>query len=246
VDRLALVYASSPLLFWALGSVAIYILGTNLVWLLQPTGIGSHPFARALRQVLRFLFYLGIPYLALGGWPRHPFEGYLTLDDLGLVGLNANWPATRWLSAAGTTVGLGLIALLTLALAWANASRTNNSLWLRFPRRPWWAILADTIYLQAHWAFYRSALAVTMENWVPAILFGLALVYLEWSLNPFWRRAWHSSARAATTWLRAALALVVAFVFLLTRNLWACVAIHLLLEGAFHRLLPAPVQAQTG
>jgi hypothetical protein len=238
VERLALAYASSPLLFWILGSVAAWALGTNLVWLLRSTALGKRPYGRGLVQVAQFLFFLGIPYLALGGWPRRPFQGLFSLEDLGLVGLNAGWPATRWLNAVGTAFGLGLAALLFLVLAWANARRAGGAPWLHFSARPWWAILVDGIYLQVHWAFYRTALAATLDEWYPAIFLGLGLIYLEWSLSPFWRRAWHSEAHAATAWLRAALALVAALLFLLTRNLWVCLIVHLLLELAFRRVAP--------
>jgi hypothetical protein len=245
VDWLKLTYASSPLLFWLLGSILLCTLGTNLLWLIRATDIQESPYGRGFAQALRFLFFLGIPYLTLGGWPRHPFQGLLSLEDLGLVGLSARWPATRWLGAAGTAAGLGLAALLLLALAWANARRAGACSWLRFPPRPWWVLLGDVLYLEVHWAFYRSALALSMDNWYPAVFLGLVLIYLEWSLDPFWRQGWHSKAHATAQWLRSALALVVALLFLLTRNLWACLAVHLLLELALRRLGPAPAVAQT-
>jgi hypothetical protein len=246
MDGLVRAYASSPLLFWVLGSVTACALGTNLLWLLRSTGIQTWPAVRGLQRVVQFLFYLGVPYLALGGWPRDPFQGTLSLEDLGIVGLSARWPPTRWLSAAGTALGVGFVAFLLLVVARANAGKVGTGSWLRFPHRPWWAILVEVIYLQVHWAFYRAALALSLDTWTSAILFGLGLVYLEWSLNPFWRQAWHSEAHAAATWLRASLALLAALVYLLTRNLWACLAVHLLFETAFRRLVPAPAPVRTG
>ena len=38
------------------------------------------------------------------------------------------------------------------------------------------------------------------------------------------------------SWLRAALALGMALVFLLTRNLWVCLAVHTLIELGFWQL----------
>jgi hypothetical protein len=239
-------YASSPLPFWILGSILAYAVGANLVWLSRSRKLTRSLYGRGLKQIGRFLFFLGIPYLALGGWPRLPFQGLLSLEDLGLVGLNARWPATRWLDAAGTSVGLGLAALVLLSLAWVNAHRRAHSPWLRFTPQPWWEVLVDILYLEVHWAFYRSSLAVAMDALYPAVFLGLGLIYLEWSLNPFWRRGWHSESPAAERWLRAALAVIVALVFLLTRNLWACLGLHLLLELIFRRLASGPATAQAG
>ena len=65
------------------------------------------------------------------------------------------------------------------------------------------------------------------------VFLGLGLVYLEWALNPAWRRGWRALPRAAEQWLQAALALVSALVFLLTRNLWLCLGVHAVLALLF-------------
>jgi hypothetical protein len=236
VDKLARAYASSPLLFWISGSLLACTLVTNLLWLFRSNAIGRSSYGQAIEQAGRFFFFLGIPYLAMGGWPRRPFQGILSLEDLGLVGLNARWPVTRWLDAAGTTVGLGVAALLFLALAWINARQATRDHRLCFHPRPWWAIVADVLYLEIHWAFYRSILIVVMNNLHSGVLLGLGLIYLEWGLDPFWRQGWQPESQPAERWLRATLALVVALLFLLTRNLWVCISIHLLLELIFRRL----------
>jgi hypothetical protein len=227
VDWLARFYASFPLLFWVLGSVSVYVLGRGLLWLVRSRSFWHSPYGRFLAQVGRFLFHLGIPYLALGGWPRQPFQGLLSLDDMGLVGFSERWPVTRWLESAGTGLGVGLVALSILALARAAARRNGDG--LRFQRRPWWQCLLDVIYLEVHWAFYRGALSVLLQDLYTATFVGLGLVYLEWGLDPFWRNGWRLETRAARLWLQAALALVASLIFLLTRNLWVCLGVHLLL-----------------
>jgi hypothetical protein len=187
-------------------------------------------------EVGRFLFYLGVPYLALGGWPRPPFQGFLSLEDMGWVGFNARWPVSRWLETVGTGLGLGLGVLLLLLLAWTSANRSTGGFQLRFPSRPWWALLIDVLYLEVHWAFYRGALAVALDDVYAGVFAGLGLVYLEWGLNPFWRQGWRSESLAAVRWLRATLALVMALIFLLTRNLWVCLAVHWTIELAFWQM----------
>jgi hypothetical protein len=236
VDQLPLTYAESPLLYWVLGSVLAYALATNALSLAKARGF--HPLLNRewLIQVARFAFYLGIPYLALGGWPRPPFSGLLSLQDMGLVGLGGRWSPTRWLEAVGSAVGFGLVALLLLLLAWANANRHTTGTQLHLPPRPWWMILIDALYLQVHWAFYRGALAVELGDVYTGVFLGLGLIYLEWALNPFWRQGWRTETLAAGQWLRAALALVVAILFLFTRNLWVCLGVHGALELTFQSL----------
>lgn len=229
---------------WLLGSILAYVLATSGLSLaiavarLQPVGRIRLPAAAwpPLREAARLLYYLGIPYLVLGGWPQPPLQGLLSVQDLGLAGTGGPWPVDRWLQAAGTGAGLGLAALVVLLIAWTNANRPAGGLRLSFPARPWWSLLIDVLYLEVHWAFYRAALAVVLADDYPAVWLGLALVYLEWALNPFWRRGWRRPERAAGQWLRAALALVIAFLFLLTRNLWVCLGVHAVLELTCRRV----------
>lgn len=232
-------YAKSPLILWVAASILAYTLVVNVLWLLRPArhqAVHRQSYWQPLVQAGRFLFFLGVPYLALGGWPRPPFSGLLSLDDLGLVGFSPRWPAIRWLGAVGTGLGMGLLAFVVLLLAWLSANRPRQAGRFRFASRPMWALLVDGLYLQVHWAFYRGALAVVLDDVYPAVFLGLGLVYLEWALNPFWRQGWRQSSGAAGRWLRAALALVSALVFLSTRNLWVCLGVHWLVELAFWRL----------
>lgn len=253
----------SPLLFWLLGSVLIYALAANALWLarslaLRPRGRQRHAAQAALLaktpgwwlwQAGRFLFYLGIPYLALGGWPRRPFQGLLSPGDMGLVGLGGSWTVARWLGAAGTGVGLGAVALALLLLARRHAGSMPP-----FPSRQWWEILIDVTYVEVHWAFYRAALTLLLGDPYLGVFAGLGLVYVEWAVSPFWRRGWHltpttqsavlndglrfgdsrEESQAAGQWLRAALALVIAVLFLLTENLWICLVVHCLVELVFY------------
>jgi hypothetical protein len=233
-DRLASAYAGSPLMFWLWGSVLTYALATNIVWRFKDSWPSSRH--RWLVQGGRFAFYLAIPYLALGGWPQRPYRGLLALEDMGFVGFGGRWPVTRWLEGAATGLGWGLLALLILILALKNANRPADGVQLHLAPPPWWAILIDVLYLEVHWAFYRGAWAVALQDVYAGIFLGLGLTYLVWSLSPFWRRDWWTATWAGGRWLRAALALVVTCLYLLTRNLWICLAVHGLLELALWQL----------
>lgn len=245
MERLSSTYAASPLLFWILGSVLLYAVGTNLRWLTRSNDIWRSPYTGWAVGIGRFLFFLGIPYLALGGWPRRPYQGLLSPQDLGIVGLDTQWPPTRWLGAAGVGLGLGLVTLFVLALAWRNANRANDGTSLRFPYQPRWLVLLAVVYLEVHWAFYRSALVAIQEELYTGVLSGLALVYLEWALDPAWRRGWRQQSQAAYQWLRVALPLLSALTFLLTRNLWVSLVIHGLLTLCLSQVGRVPTSTPT-
>ena len=223
---------------WVWGSVGIYLLAAHALWLMK--GFWRSPHRHWLVQVGRFFFFLAIPYLALGGWPRQPYRGLLSLEDMGIVGLDAAWPVTRWLEAAGLGVAWGSVALLLLLMALGMANRAGDGVRLGFSRRPWWVLVVDVLYLELHWAFYRAGMAAALghgaSNLYVGVFVGLGLVYLEWGLNPFWRRGWRWEPQAGARWLRAALALIVAVLFLLSRNLWVCLAVHLALELTVRQL----------
>ena len=234
--RWAPVIAASPLALWIGGSLLVYAIVSNALWLLR-NSLRPQP-VRWLAQAGRFGFYLVVPYLALGGWPRQPYQGLLSLEDMGLVGLSEHWPVTRWLEAAGIGLGWGGLALVLLALAWASANRRDGCTWVVFSPSRWWTVLVGVLYLEVHWAFYRGALAVMLDDLYVAAFLGWVLVYLEWSLDPFWRQGWRLESRAAQRWLHVALALVTTVLFLLTRNLWVCLVVHVMIEFSIRWLGP--------
>lgn len=221
---------------WLLGSVSLNALATNALWLIE----GSHSWDRFYRSWVwegaRFLYYVGIPYLALGGWPQGPNRGVLSLGDMGIVGLDGVWPVTRWLQAAGAGLGWGLMVLVFLVLSWVAANRHAGERQLAFSPEAWWSVLVDVIYLQIHWAFYRGVLTVVTGDLYAGTFVGLGLVYLEWSSNPFWRQGWREQSVSATRWLRSAMALVIAVAFFLSRNLWICLLVHGVLEFVIRQL----------
>ena len=221
---------------WLLGSVLMNVLATNAVWFIEGSNFRGRPYRRWLWEVARFLYFVAIPYLVLGGWPQGPNRGLLFLGDLGIVGLDAAWPVTRWLRAAGMGLGWGLTVLLFLLVSWVNVNRHAGKLRLAFPPEPWWYVLLEVLYLQIHWAFYRGALTVVLGDMYAGTFVGLGLIYLEWSLNPFWRQGWREQPIAAVRWMRAAIALASAVAFVLYRNLWICLLIHGVLELSLRQL----------
>jgi hypothetical protein len=246
LDQLISILASSPLLLWVVASVLVYAAGTSLAWHVRRRDSWRVPYDQWLVEGARFIFYLVVPYLALGGWPRQPYQGLLAPADMGLVGPGPAWPASRWLEAAGTGLGLGLLALLVLLVARSQATRAGGGDAFGFFPQPWWLLLVDGLYLEVHWAFYRGALAVMLGDLYAGVFLGLGLAFVEWSLNPSWREGWCQPSRAASLWLRAAVALLSALLFLLTRNLWVCLGMHWLLTVILWRPQPQPLHDKVG
>jgi hypothetical protein len=240
VEYLRQIDTSSPLLHWVLGSVLAYVALAHVLWLVRSRSLWRPLYSGLLEQTGRLLFFLGVPYLALGGWPRPPLSGLLSLADLGFVGWGPSWPATRWLQAAGNGLGLGLAASAILLLAWviANRGMTRESAYrgLWFPSRPWWWLLVDVLYLEVHWAFYRGALTLLLDDAYVGVFVGAALIYLEWGLDPLWRQGWRQGSQAASRWLCSAQALIAAVIFLTTGNLWVCLLVHGLIQLTFWHL----------
>ncbi|MGD8623827.1 MAG: hypothetical protein PVJ34_04770 [Anaerolineae bacterium] len=226
-------YESSPLLFWIAGSIGFYALATNLRWWLRPSPFWRAPYSRWLVEGGRFFYYVGIPYLALGGWPRQPFQGLVSPEDLGLIVPGPRWPPARWLEAAGTGLALGSLVLVVLGLAWAGANRRRAGGGLHFTPRPGWRLLVEGLYLEVHWAFYRGAMGTILGDLYAGIFWGLGLVYVAWGTNPAWRDHWRRPERAAGQWLRAGLLLLSTLIFFLTQNLWVCLGVHWLVSGLF-------------
>lgn len=247
--------AHVPVFSWVAGSILVYVVVANLLWWIRAAAWLESPYSRALFQLGRFLFYLVVPYLVLGGWhPRvlgwQSQPGLLAPGDLGLVSLSLQWPLARWLKATGTGLALGFLALLLLLLAWVIAARRSTLEQpvriLSFAPRPWWAVLVSGLYMEIHWAFYRGGLAVALDDFYAGVLVGFAAVFLEWFLNPFWRAGWQTPSQAGQVWLDAGLALTSALIFLLTRNLWVCLAIHWLLALVFWLLARHRQDLQAG
>ncbi len=120
----------------------------------------------------------------------------------------------------------------------------------------------DAALLQWHWAFYR-ALAIALIPVVAGVLasseilrplgsqlleaplywgswLGLALIALEWALNPFARAGLRRSGQRETALLRVVLAITTTALFTLTPNFWLLLIVHLTVETVIAGWLPLP------
>jgi len=153
----------------------------------------------------------------------------------------ATWVLSEidWVQSMGMGGALAAGALALLSLGWWSYRRSlpvelerpqlvPRSLLLR-----WLVALIETFALQVHWGFYRTVVADQVERstaqW--AGWAGMGLIALEWVLNPLIRRSLRRPPHSEPVIRRAVLAIVTTALFILTRNLWLCWALHVLFEG---------------
>ncbi|MBU0702608.1 MAG: hypothetical protein KKC18_01925 [Chloroflexi bacterium] len=223
---------------WLSGSLLLAVLWTNLAWFFRQsrsetmsdliTPLITWRFAPQLLELLRLLYYVGVPYGALLWGHDAVLEGLL-----GLGGEKANVaPAANWLDWArdvGWTAALGIGAWAVLALGWWAYRRAlaaaDSEVEVGGANVSGWVLLREAAYHEVHWAFYRNAPILALGAY-GGIWTGLALAALEAALNPAWRKGLTDPRTAPAQLMRGALAVVSSLLFLMTQNLWLALALH--------------------
>ena len=261
---------------WLLASFLAIVVTTNVAWLavrknaLQPD-LRYGPLAAAGWLALS-LFYLLAPFVALQrgvlspyalglteiDWPATLSNG-MVLAGLIIAGLLFGWLVYRRARQEETLAGGQLIG----PEAPAGPLPPVLARILAVLRAP-----LDAALQQWHWAFYRAALfgwlalplslpSVPLADRVLQVLqadplyygawLGIGVAGVEWVLNPFGRAHLQRAGERETALRRAALAVATTGLFVLTRNLWLCLVVHVVVEtlvaGWFPLLLPAPAQS---
>ncbi len=227
LSRLASLSLDHERLVWLAGSLMLYIAVTNALWALSDVSkrIRWTAGATVVAGVLRFVFYAGVPYVALLG-------GLVTLESLGAVPA----PSPESLNL-GALVAAGGVVLAGL-MAWHYGREVSvlydgDTVFLASVRqtlsRPWgWVlVLLTVVYQQIHWAFYRALPALVLDDLYVGGFTGLALVLLEAYANPHIRRDLTSPARAEFLLLSAGFAVWSTLLFVLTETSWLGAAVHL-------------------
>jgi hypothetical protein len=231
---------------WLGGSLLLAALWANLAWFFRQPRAGAvgefvarlvtSRFSPWLFQLLRLLYYVGVPFAALL-WGRDAVVGRL----LGLqpvevpasggqaagVALAANW--FDWAHDVGWAVAVGFGVWMLLALGWWAYRRAMSAAGEVEPAAglnvSGWVLLREACYHEVHWAFYRNAPILAVGTYWGAWV-GLALVALEAALNPAWPRGLADPRQAPGQLMRGALAVVSSVLFLLTENLWLALIVH--------------------
>lgn len=232
---------------WLVVSFLLYTLASQLAWQLQwlfanrhsQRGEGRGRWTDLVhdrptlilwaREAMRFIYYLGIPFLAAT-------SGAIGTDLLGIRG--TDWVEGK--SAQGFLwedwargAGLATAAVLSIGGVWL-LSRLLSSrsrlapLPLHLPGAAWQRLL-NALYDQVHWAFYRSGPILWLDDVYWGVFVGLALVLFQASLNPAHRWALKDPETAAPPLIRLGIAWISALIFLATHNLWLTLAAHLTL-----------------
>lgn len=229
---------------WVIFSISTYALGVDIAWHYRRPRSGrlgqwaetlkEWPHRHWLLEAVRLLYYIGIPYAAL-------LRGVALPRLMGLTHLD-------WVKGIGLGTALGGGAFLLLALIWWWYARAIAALPLSARERQGansefadssngWTLLREAIYLETHWAFYRGAAILFLDNHYAGTFLGFLLVTLEWSINPAWRADLSLPWRSVSVLMRWSMAFAMAIIFIFTRNLWLLVPIHWGIEVACHRLL---------
>lgn len=247
--------ARRELALWVAISVLLHTLGALLAWRFRRPQAGRlgrtlqrlrrHWSGPLLLQVIRFAYFLGLPYALLIR------RGVLELQPLGLLGpadLDQSvlgWGG-EWLIATGRMVAVGLVGALVVLWGWANLkwvlSHTDEGRWT-MDGGTTGVLVRETIYLQVHWAFYRTApllwLGAGNEGW--AAFAGVGIVALEAALDPRFWAALGDPSRAARPLFTGVLCWLSALGFALTRNLWLVATAHAALAWGSLRWLGRPL-----
>lgn len=168
-------------------------------------------------QLVRFVYYVGPPYLALR-------EGISPARMMGLGG----WGSV---ADASISVGLAAAAFVVLAFGWRSQARFGRRLGGGVSAPPsahWVDALLQAVCLEAHWAFYRSGPILWLGgDYYSGSCLGFLLVSFECLLNPetraVLRRRDGGSFAVAADW-SVALCMTVGFFF--SRNLWLMIVLH--------------------
>jgi hypothetical protein len=268
--------APVELMLWTAGSILLSALGGLLAWLAgqRPhsrlgelgASLSGNPFGRATLFLVRFAFYIGLPYVAL-------MNHWLSPVVVGLVGTQTSdlpwwllgWNTSEWVKAlvggsdlaGGVAVGAllpGGIAAAILLLGWRNAYRALGAAFPTgglLPAPSIFVVVREGLFAEIHWAFYRAAPLAFIADPYWATLAGAALVILEWVLDPMWHTGLADGSRREALLMQLTWLALSASIFVLTRNVWPILVLHIALVwmvGRWVALFAArmPMVSQSG
>ncbi len=218
-------------------SIILYAVAANLGWVLQHhraagaregrlTWVRSSRIVRILKELARWLYYLGLPYASL-------MAGYDTVRALGVSNLD-------WLGGIVPAVVSAIGSILVVLWIWRPYAQVQHPHAIDESRWNWARHAIESLYQQAHWSFYRSGPILWVGDLYWGSFLGLGLAYIEGWSNPAVRAGIRQVTRADAPLWTGTLAVITTVVFIYTQNLWYCMVIHLLLDLGFRGLIGFP------
>lgn len=245
--------------FWLCASLLAAVVITNAAWLVLkiPRNRSGTPSSQAA-GVLSALAWLLVSIFFLLPPPAAWRFGALSPRLMGLAGID--WVGSLRAGAPLMFAIIGLLLFGWLVYRRSLAGDRRRSRVVRVGatlRAP-----IDAALLQWHWAFYR-ALAIALvpvaaralasseilrplgSQLMTAPLYwgswlGLALIALEWALNPFGRAGLQHPGQREIALLRVVLAIATTALFTLAPNFWLLLIAHLTVETVIAGWLPLP------
>jgi len=227
---------------WLVLYVGLYALAATITWhFSEVIGQDEKPLVARLRswphwsllsQTLWFVGSVVVPYAAL-------LSGVVSPLDLGLIQLD-------WLPGIARGAAWGVSAFFLLAFSWwtygravagSSQDRPLPSIGHRRLAQALTFALAD----ESRWAFYRGIVVPWIGQYYGAYA-ALLLALVVPCLSPWVRARLRRAGSREPLLFRASLAVVSTTAFVLTGNVWICLALHVLLDISLSRLIPIVVQ----
>jgi len=205
-------------------------------------------------SVLRFVYYIGLPYIALvlGVVPGR----YLGLVGAGLAqetpsGLDPGFLAQirdyvslvilNWLPDVGTVVTLGAVTTLFLGITWLGYAYlrgniiSGSGISPSFQQGDYSMWVLHVIYQAVHWSFYRSAVWLLTGDLYLGVFGGIILVVGEWLLDAGWVHRVRHAHTGEIPLVDASVLVATSLIFFFVPNLWLLVPVHWLLAVVSRR-----------
>lgn len=219
------------LLIWTALSL---VCGMGIAPALLRSSAGRNP---ALRELLRFAWMVSLPFIALirgasapdvMGFGRNITQGNYVLG----------FTASSWLDGAASALVVCVVVLVSL---WLTGKSVDVSDWRGIGPRAF----RDAVYNEIHWAFYRIAPILWLNDALIGVGVGFALMTLEWLAHPGFARMQKTLAGRQRLTVMFACAIASAFLYLATRNLWLMILANLLIQLVGSHLLAGRVMKTT-
>lgn len=241
------------LIVYVFASVTLWVVAAQLSRRRSPLSKGW------AASILRFGYYIGLPYAALilGVVPGR-YLGLVGLDRLqardsatpGLEPGTGIWHLLSqvrddislvvldWLPDVGTIAGLGVVMLLLLSVTWLGYAYLRRGA-ISGPGTHLPSKLSgmQVVYQAIHWSFYRSAVWLLTDDLYLGVVGGILLVGGEWALDPGWAHgAGHTLSREKLL-IDASVLIATSVIFFFVPNLWLLLPIHWLLAMTSRRMV---------